>query len=220
MEQKTAWLPAVIALLCLFATASVHAQPYSIYGTVRVSTTGAPLGGVRMNGLPGVPYTNSDGLYAIGVPAGWTGTVTPSFSGYTFSPPSRTYYNVLSMQPDQNYTATPVTNQWSSDPTVNVPVCTQFRDQQSVRIATDAAGNSIVVWLDKRTSGTTRLYAQRVDATGARNWYPPTGGVSVCTMPSCASPAVISDGGEGAIVVWIDTRAGLPKVYAQRLNRN
>ena len=42
-------------------------------------------------------------LYSFQVPTGWSGTVTPSKAGYTFSPASMTYTNVLADQTGQNY---------------------------------------------------------------------------------------------------------------------
>ena len=50
------------------------------------------------------------GNYTITVPSGWSGTVTPSKTNYIFSPPSRTYTDVLVDQTAQNYTATASTN--------------------------------------------------------------------------------------------------------------
>ena len=48
---------------------------------------------------------DSSGNYTITVPAGWSGTVTPAKTGYTFSPVSRTYGNLTSNLAGQNYTA-------------------------------------------------------------------------------------------------------------------
>ena len=48
------------------------------------------------------------GEYSFEVPVGWSGTVTPSKSGYSFSPASRTYTSITSYQTGQNYTATPI----------------------------------------------------------------------------------------------------------------
>ena len=47
----------------------------------------------------------SDGSYSITVNYYWSGTVTPSKSGYTFSPASRNYNNVISNFTNENYTA-------------------------------------------------------------------------------------------------------------------
>jgi hypothetical protein len=52
--------------------------------------------------------TSSSGAYTITVNYGWSGTVTPTLAGYTFSPVSQTYSNVASNQVT-NYTGTPIT---------------------------------------------------------------------------------------------------------------
>jgi hypothetical protein len=65
------------------------------------------LDGVTMNGLPGNPVTKGGGLYSATVTSGWSGTVTPTKTGYTFSPASRTYTDVTSDQLDQDYTTSP-----------------------------------------------------------------------------------------------------------------
>jgi peptidyl-Lys metalloendopeptidase len=49
---------------------------------------------------------DGSGNYSITVPSGWSGTVTPSKSGYTFNPAYTTYSNVAANQTAQNYTAT------------------------------------------------------------------------------------------------------------------
>ena len=48
---------------------------------------------------------DGSGNYTIGVPPGWTGTVTPTLIGYQFTPASKSYNNVQSDQTGQNYTA-------------------------------------------------------------------------------------------------------------------
>ena len=45
------------------------------------------------------------GQYTLAVPSGWSGTVTPSKPGFTFSPASRSYTNVVGAQIGQDYTA-------------------------------------------------------------------------------------------------------------------
>src|SRR5512135_1530875 len=52
------------------------------------SSSGAGISGVVMNGLPGNPSTDSNGYYSVALSIGWSGTVTPSKSGYTFTPSS------------------------------------------------------------------------------------------------------------------------------------
>ena len=49
---------------------------------------------------------DGSGNYSFTVSNNWSGTVTPSKSGYSFSPTSRSYSNVTSNQTGQNYTGT------------------------------------------------------------------------------------------------------------------
>ncbi|MFN8435836.1 MAG: spherulation-specific family 4 protein, partial [Anaerolineales bacterium] len=50
--------------------------------------------------------TDANGNYSITVPNGWSGTVTPTHTCYTFSPASYAYTNVTTVQSSQNYTST------------------------------------------------------------------------------------------------------------------
>lgn len=65
----------------------------------------AGVGGVLMDGLPGNPVTDLDGSYLGLVEEGWSGTVTPIKTHYTFVPQSRTYTNVTSDQQNQDFIA-------------------------------------------------------------------------------------------------------------------
>ena len=81
------------------------AVAFQVSGTVTVG--GAPLAGVAFAATNGVTCTNSNasGQYSCSVPQGWSGSVTPSLSGYTFTPASRNYTNVTAHQTAQNYAA-------------------------------------------------------------------------------------------------------------------
>jgi photosystem II stability/assembly factor-like uncharacterized protein/protocatechuate 3,4-dioxygenase beta subunit len=74
---------------------------FTISGTITLD--GSPLSGVLMSGLPGSPRTNISGFYTAAVTSGWSGTVTPSLPGFTFSPPQRSYSNVNANQAGQDY---------------------------------------------------------------------------------------------------------------------
>lgn len=63
-----------------------------------IKSGGIGLANVVMNGLPYNPKTDSSGHYASVVSYGWSGMVTPTLEGYTFSEPSTTYTNVISDQ--------------------------------------------------------------------------------------------------------------------------
>lgn len=79
-----------------------HSANYAISGFVR-DATGSGISGVVMNGLPGNPQTNASGFYTANVSHGWTGTVTPTKSGYEFGPPSRAFQNVSGDQAHLRY---------------------------------------------------------------------------------------------------------------------
>jgi hypothetical protein len=64
--------------------------------------------------------TAPNGSYALSVPVGWNGTVTPSHRCYTFVPSSRNYSNVMTNQSAQDFT--PTFNSASGCATVHVSV--------------------------------------------------------------------------------------------------
>jgi hypothetical protein len=80
---------------------------YTISGTI--TEGGSGLEGVVLSGLPGDPSTDVSGIYSVTVDYDWSGTVTPTLSGYGFSPVDRSYSNVVSDQTGQDYTATLLT---------------------------------------------------------------------------------------------------------------
>ena len=88
-----------------YADFTVLSLQYTISGNVRTSG-GAGISGVTMSGLPGSPTTDSSGYYSASVSYNWSGTVTPSATGYSFSPTSRSYSNVTGNQTGQDYTGT------------------------------------------------------------------------------------------------------------------
>ncbi|MBN1766370.1 MAG: hypothetical protein JW860_14015, partial [Sedimentisphaerales bacterium] len=64
----------------------------------------AGIAGVAMSGLPGNPVSAGDGTYSATVDHGWSGTVIPTLTGYTFTPSERPYTDVQSDQLNQDYT--------------------------------------------------------------------------------------------------------------------
>ena len=86
-------------------TVSITPLMYSVSGNI-----GMP--GVTLSYTDGTPKTvisQADGSYTFRVSSGWTGTVTPSKTRYTFTPASRDYADVMTDQSGQNYTAIPIT---------------------------------------------------------------------------------------------------------------
>lgn len=79
-----------------------------ISGTV-TDTNGTPVAGATLQpdgGLAGAT-TDANGGYSIGVPPGWSGTVTPSLGGKMFVPGSLAYTNVTGSLTNQNYRMVP-----------------------------------------------------------------------------------------------------------------
>jgi hypothetical protein len=85
----------------------------------------------------------------------------------------------------------------------------------------DGSGGVIIVWWDNRNDVTTSsdIYAQRVDADGNIQWT--SNGILVCNATEQqAYPKIVSDGNNGAIIVWVDYRDGSNSatIYGQRIN--
>jgi len=81
--------------------ASLPTLPVTISGNAGVA-------GVTLSYFDGTPKTvNTDGNgnYTFIVPYGWSGTVTPSRTGFSFAPASQTYTNLAADQSGQNYLA-------------------------------------------------------------------------------------------------------------------
>jgi hypothetical protein len=100
---------------------------------------------------------------------------------------------------------------WTAD---GVALTTSVNEQGSPVIVSDLAGGAIVAWVELNSSALD-VHAQRVDVAGAVQW-----GASAVALTDSGgvSPAIVSDGGGGAIVAWEDHRHGSPDIYAQRIN--
>jgi hypothetical protein len=90
--------------ICIKAFTAAAVAQATISGTVRTAS-GTGVSGVTLNGLPSNPVTPGTGAYSEVVSSGWTGTVVPSGTGYTFSPASRDYAPVMANKTSQDYTA-------------------------------------------------------------------------------------------------------------------
>ncbi len=98
-------------------TADVANQDFTLYllnehvmisGVVTedIGGTPTPVEGVVINFSDGQSETtDANGYYSHFVSSGWTGTATPSLDGYSFTPPSETYDNIVTNQVT-DYTAT------------------------------------------------------------------------------------------------------------------
>ena len=87
-------------------------ESLTILGSVKTSSGSIGVYGVTItfsNG-GGTATTDGNGDYSLTISHNYSGTATPSKTGYTFSPPSKTYSNVTANKTGENYTATPLTN--------------------------------------------------------------------------------------------------------------
>jgi hypothetical protein len=115
---------------------TVTAITYSISGN-------AGLPGVTLSYTDTNPKTatsDSSGDYSLSVSYGWSGSVTPSLPGYTFTPSSLPYINVPSSLIDQNYTA--AVAQMTISGNAGVPGATLTYTNSTEKTATsDSSGN-------------------------------------------------------------------------------
>ncbi len=59
-----------------------------------------------MDGTPKTTIADSNGDYSLAVPYNWSGTITPSLTGFRFKPANSTYTNLLTSQIYENYIST------------------------------------------------------------------------------------------------------------------
>ena len=78
-------------------------QTFTISG--RITAGGIGLAGVNLSGLPGAIVTDSNGSYSVTVDYNWSGAVSPTRTGYTFTPSSCSYSNTAASKTTENYTA-------------------------------------------------------------------------------------------------------------------
>nr|ACS83709.1 hypothetical protein WISOIL_0020 [uncultured bacterium AOCefta2] len=119
--------------------------------------------------------------------------------------------------------AKPAMALWSTNPSQNNEICTTVTGKQSQQVIADGSGGAYICWTDSRNG--TNICAQHMNADGALTWA--ADGVIVCNLPYTQStPAMVSDGAGGAIIVWRDFRASpdpfnpSPQIIAQRLGPN
>lgn len=101
----------------------------SVTGTTLAYTVGEPTTATAMLG----------GFYILFVPDHWSGTVTPSCPGYTFTPPSRTYTDVQTDLANQDFGWAPVTYAISGN--AGAPGATlAYTDSSPRTVTADASG--------------------------------------------------------------------------------
>jgi hypothetical protein len=85
-------------------TVTFNVDDVAVVSTCFTISGNAGTPGATINYTGGSTIADGSGNYSFTVPADWTGTVTPSKTGFVFSPPSRTYTAVAANQTAQDYT--------------------------------------------------------------------------------------------------------------------
>ncbi len=98
-----------------------------------------------------------------------------------------------------------------------VTVTQNVRDGWLRSVVSDAMGGAILVWDNLESFGDSDVFAQRIDASGAKLWQPE--GVIVCNASFVQHDAhAVADGAGGALIAWTDHRTAGDNIYAQRLD--
>jgi hypothetical protein len=114
-----------------------------------------------------------------------------------------------------------LTAQWSSDPTVNTPICSATNDQLDPAILSDGKSGAYIVWSDHRNEPTLfggDIYMQRINSDGVSQWT--ADGMIINSYPfgeGQVQPKIVPDGQGGNIIGWRSISGLLDgKLYAQR----
>jgi fibronectin type 3 domain-containing protein len=161
---------------------------FTISGNTGVA--GASLG--YTDGTPKTATTDEDGNYSFEVSYNWSGTVTPSLQGYTFSPGSLNYINVKSDQPGQNYTAAIVipVNLQASDGTLTDKVLISWDSVSgatSYKVYRAGSSGGIKTLLGSPTSVT---FADTTSIPGVTYYY----WVKACIGAECSDLSILNTG--------------------------
>lgn len=102
-----------------------------------------------------------------------------------------------------------------------IPVCKiDFIFVSVPRITSDGSGGVMITWGDSRNDDinyTLDIYAQSISSSGAARWA--TNGVPVNVFSEIqTNPMAISDGSDGALIIWQDYRNSGSDIYGQRIN--
>jgi hypothetical protein len=94
--------------------------------------------------------------------------------------------------------------QWTA---TGIIICTSAGDQIKSQLVSDGNNGAYITWEDHRNANNSDIYAQRIASNAAINWA--ATGFPICTESNDQlSPAIVSNGNLGAIVVWEDNRSG------------
>jgi hypothetical protein len=133
-------------------TADQTAQDYAAALNPPSISGNAGVGGATITYDGGSTTADSSGDYSFPVTFGWTGTVTPSKTGYHFTPDHSDYTNVMADQTAQDYSAIS-TEVLLGSPAGTLTSWDKSFDWTGMTAATD-------YWLEVQSSGGAVLYGQ------------------------------------------------------------
>jgi len=107
--------------------------------------------------------------------------------------------------------------QWNAN---GVEVCGANGVRWNPRLALDDSGGAIIAWQEDRAGvANLKVYAQRLDPDGHREWT--ANGVALCSSSATQrNTSIVTDTAGGAIVAFKDDRSGNWDIYAQRVDLN
>ena len=99
------------------------------------------------------------------------------------------------------FTSNFATAQWSTDPSVNTPVCIESGDQGSPAIVHSADGGTIIAWCDfSSTAVSGKIFAQKFSVTGEPMWGNSGILVFAADEKDYRRPFVVADSYGGAFI--------------------
>lgn len=196
-------------------------QDYGLPGTLYTISGNAGAGSVTLSYIDGgakAVTADGNGNYSITIPFGWSGTVTPSKSGYAFSPASLSFSDLQGDQAAQNFSvaAWPA---WAGGVSItsDQPVVTVARPHVGAEVMTYSGfeGGSTNVYLPMLFKGAfggsynAALYIQNISALPAdlTLTFIDSAGATVYTK----TDSLAANASTG---YWLPAEAGLPAGFA------
>jgi hypothetical protein len=106
-----------------------------------------------------------------------------------------------------------VVSGWSS-----IAVCTASGDQNQAQIIKDSTGGVLIAWADER-GASIDVYALRLESSGGRAPGWPANGLQITSAAGNeTAPVLVSDGANGAMIAWQDTRNDDGDIYFTAVN--
>jgi len=163
--------------------------PKTVYVSGHVSFAGNPLPGVAVSfsgAGGGTCYTNSSGYYSMSLPSNYSGTATPSLTGYLFTPDHQDYSS-LTAHATTDYTASP-----APSITVTAPNGGEFWAVGSSRNITwtlTGASANVKIEYSSNSGSSYSLITASTPNDGTYAWTVPNTVSATCLVKVCDAAA-------------------------------